>query len=125
MDSLPQDVIQPLELLIYVSLVLVSITGIFLIKLLIDTSSLVSSLQNFITVTQAELEPTIKEINGTLTNINQISSRLNDQINNINSGLEKGGRLISDKSLQAFQKLRVVGASLKEGFISIVNVLLK
>lgn len=125
MDSLPQDVIQPLELLIYVSLVFVLITGVFLIKLLLDTSNLVNSLQDFVKVTQAELEPAIKEINGTLTNINNISSRINNQFNSFNNGLEKGGQLLTEHSVKAYKKLKVVGTQLKDGIISVANVFFK
>lgn len=125
MDSLPQNVIQPLELLIYVSLVLVLIIGVFLIKLLLDMSNLVNSLQDFVKVTQAELEPAIKEINGTLTNVNKISSRITDQIDGINSGLEKGGRIISDSSIKAYQKLKVAGSRAKESLIALANVFFK
>ena len=125
MDSLPQTVIQPLELLIYVSLVLILITGVFLIKLLLDMSNLVNSLQDFLKVTQAELEPAIKEINGTLTNINKISSQINNQIDNINIGLEKGGRILSDSSIKAYEKLKVVGSQAKDGLLSLINTFLK
>jgi len=125
LDSLPQDIMQPLELLIYVSLVLLLITGVFLIKLLLDMSNLVNSLQDFIKVTQAELEPAIKEINGTLTNINNISASINNQFNNFNSGLEKGGRLISENSAKAYKKLKVVGSQIKESIISLSDVFFK
>ncbi len=125
MDSLPQDIMQPLELLIYVSLVLILITGVFLIKLLLDMSNLVNSLQDFVKVTQAELEPAIKEINGTLTNINNISSSINNQFNNFNSGLEKGGQLISENSAKAYKKLKVVGSQVKESIIALSDVFFK
>ena len=125
MDSLPQNVIQPLELLIYVSLVLLLIIGVFLIKLLLDTSNLVNSLQSFIKVTQAELEPAIKEINGTLANINNISSNLSNQINNINNNLDKGGRILSDSSERAYKRLKIFGSSVKEGVLSVIDVLFR
>ncbi len=125
MDTIPQALMQPLELFVYVSLVLVLITGIFLIKLLLDTSNLVNSLQDFIKVTRVELEPAIREINGTLTNINNISSRINSQVDNINSGLEKGGRLISDNSAKVYKNARVMGSQLKETLISVARVLFK
>ena len=125
MDTLSQAVIQPLELLIYVSLVLILIIGIFLIKLLLDMSNLVNSLQDFIKVTRTELEPAIREINGTLANINKLSTRLNSQIDNINNGLERGGRVISDASMSACQKLKNAGIQAKDMFLSLVSAFVK
>lgn len=122
MDSLPQAVVQPLELLIYISLVLVLVIGIFLIKLLLDVSSLVNSLQNFLKVTQAELEPTIREINSTLTNINSISSNISNQVNNINVGLEKGGRILSDSSARVLERIKDISLNVKDNLTSVISV---
>lgn len=119
------DVAESLQVLIYVSLALILIIGIFLIKLLLDTSNLVNSIQDFVKVTQSELEPTIKEIQGTLVNINSISSNVNRQVSSLSNGLEKGGRIVSDSAEKAFRQLMITGTYAKEGLLSVINALLK
>jgi len=125
LDTLPQTVAEPLQILIYISIVLLLIIGIFLIKLLLDTSNLVNSLQDFIKVTHAELEPAIKEINGTLSNINNISSSVNNQLNSLNVGLEKGGRILSESGDKAYKQLKVAGDYAKEGLFAVIKAFLK
>lgn len=125
METLPQTVTDPLQILIYISIVLILVIGIFLIKLLLDTSNLVNSVQDFIKVTHTELEPAIKEFNGTLTNINNISTSVNNQLNSINTGLEKGGKIISESAEKAGKQLKVVGGYAKEGLFAVLKSLLK
>jgi len=124
LEILTQNVAESLQVLIYVSIVLILIIGIFLIKLLLDASNLVKSMQDFIKVTHAELEPAIKEFQGTLANINSISSNVNSQISSLNSGLEKGSRFVSESSSKAYKKLKVAGTCVKEGLFSVVKVFL-
>lgn len=123
MESLPQNIVQPLQLLIYVSTTLLIITGVFLIKLLLDASNLLKSMQDFVTVTQSELEPAIKEISNTLTNITNISSKINIQLACINNGLEKSGRIFSEVSGKAGKNLKVLGEKAKEGLFTLKDML--
>ena len=81
MESVTHSIQQPLDFLIYTSVVLIIITGVFLIKLLIDLRRLTKSCDGFVQATQVELEPVIKELKTTLVNINQLSSNLTDQLN--------------------------------------------
>ena len=125
MENLPQNVAQSLEILIYISIVLILITGVFLIKLLLDMSNLVKSLQDFIKITQAELEPAIKEIQNTLVNVANISSNASNQVNNINNGLQKGGIFISDSAKEAYKRLQVASLGIKKSLTSAINTFLK
>lgn len=119
------NVAESLQVLIYVSIVLILIIGIFLIKFLLDASNLIKSIQDFVKVTQTELEPTIKEIHGTLTNINSISSNVDKQISSFSNGLEKGGQVVSESVDKAYKQLKVAGLYAKEGLLTAINTFLK
>lgn len=118
MESLSQSLHQPLELLIYTSVVLIIIIGVFLIKLLIDLSGLINSMQDFIKATQAELEPAIREIKATLVNINQISSNVSNRINNMNEGIKKGLQTVLEVSTIVGKQALVVGEALGKKLMS-------
>lgn len=124
MNSIPQNVAEPLEILIYVTIFLMLIIGGFLIKLLLDTSNLVTSIQDFIKATQAELEPTIREIQGTLSNINSISANVNNHLNSINDGVEKGGKFVADSLGRAGDRLKVVKNFARDGLLALLEKLL-
>lgn len=116
---------QPLEFLIYTSVVLIIITGVFLIKLLIDLSGLVNSLQNFVKATQEELEPTIKEIKTTLVSINQLSLNVSSQLNNMNIGIKKGAKAFLGAGAiigsQAKEVGKYIGKNLLSGFYLLLS----
>ena len=129
MESLTQSIQQPLEFLIYTSVVLIIITGVFLIKLLIDLSGLAISMQNFVKATQEELEPTIKELKNTLVNINRLSSNVTDQLNNMNIGVKKGakavleaGAVIGSRAKDVGKILgKIIGKNLLSGFYLLMS----
>lgn len=125
MESLSQSIHQPLEFLIYTSIVLIIITGVFLIKILIDLSGLVKTVQDFVQATQTELEPTIREIKATLVNINQISSSVSNQISDINSKLKKGAKTVLDATAFISSRTKdfskIARKALKEGFYLLLN----
>ena len=126
MESLSQSIHQPLEFLIYTSIILLIITGVFLIKLLIDLSGLVKTMQGFVKVIQEELEPVIKEIKTTLININQISSNVVDQVNNMNSGIKKGANAVLDATAvigsRAKEVGKIIGKNLLSSFYLLMNL---
>jgi len=126
LESLSQSIHQPLEFLIYTSIILLIITGVFLIKLLIDLSGLVKTMQGFVKVIQEELEPVIKEIKTTLININQISSNVVDQVNNMNSGIKKGANAVLDATAvigsRAKEVGKIIGKNLLSSFYLLMNL---
>lgn len=125
MESLTQSIQQPLEFLIYTSVVLIIITGVFLIKLLIDLSGLVKSMQDFVKATQEELEPTIREIKATLVSINQISSNVSSQLNNMNVGIKKGAKAVLEAGAvigsRAKDVGKIIGKNLLSGFYLLIS----
>jgi len=129
LESLTQSIQQPLEFLIYTSVVLIIITGVFLIKLLIDLSGLAKSCDDFVQATQGELEPVIKELKTTLVNINQLSSNVTDQLNNMNIGVKKGAKAVLEASAVIGSRAKdvgkilgkVIGKNLLSGFYLLMN----
>jgi predicted PurR-regulated permease PerM len=73
----------------YSSSVILIITGVFLIKLLIELSSLAQSLQKTSFILNEELEPTIAELQTALKNINAVATSADEKVevlkNNISS----------------------------------------
>jgi predicted PurR-regulated permease PerM len=124
LNTIPPNVAEPLAILLYVTIVLFVIIVGFLLKLLLDTSHLVNSLQDFIKATQTELEPALREVHGTLCNINSISSSVNNQLNSINDGVEKGGKLVVDSLDRAGRRLKVVGNYARDGLLTILEKML-
>ncbi|OGH95545.1 MAG: hypothetical protein A2039_08330 [Candidatus Melainabacteria bacterium GWA2_34_9] len=112
MESLTQSIHYPLQLLIYASVFFIITIGVFLIKLLIDLSGLAKSCDEFVQTTQGELEPVIKELKTTLVNINQISSNLSSQLNNMNVGIKKGAKAVLEASTIIGSRARDVGKNI-------------
>jgi len=125
LESLTQSIHQPLEFLIYTSVILLIITGVFLIKLLIDLSGLAKSCDNFVQATQGELEPVIKELKTTLVNINQISSNVTNQVNNMNVGIKKGAKIVLETSAVIADRAKdigkIIGKNLLSGFYLLIS----
>jgi len=124
LNTLAASIYQPLEFLIYTSIILLIIIGVFLIKLLVDFSSLLKCSQDFIKATQAELEPTIKEIHATLININNISSNVNSQLNSINDGVRKGAKYLSEVAALVGDKAKNAGGLIKKNLLSGIYLLM-
>ena len=118
MESLTQSIHYPLQLLIYTSVFFVIIIGVFLIKLLIDLSGLAKSCDDFVQATQVELEPVIKELKTTLVSINQVSSNLSNQINNMNIGIKKGAKAVLEASTIIGSRAKDVGISIGKNLLS-------
>jgi len=118
LESLTQSIHYPLQLLIYTSVFFVIIIGVFLIKLLIDLSGLAKSCDDFVQATQVELEPVIKELKTTLVSINQVSSNLSNQINNMNIGIKKGAKAVLEASTIIGSRAKDVGISIGKNLLS-------
>jgi methyl-accepting chemotaxis protein len=125
---LAQYIHQPLEFLIYTTIILFIITGGFLIKLLIDLSGLVGTMQIFVKSMQTELEPTIKEIKATLENINTIAANVSNNIDNLNKGVQKSTKAASETvaviSQRAFEAGKIIAKTIiRPGFGLLWDVL--
>jgi len=118
LETLSLTLQQPLEFLIYTSIIFIIIIGVFLIKLLIDLSGLVNAAQSFLQVTQKELEPAIAELKQTLTSINKVSSNITNQFSGVNDGLQKGTKAFFETAVMLAGKTagigEMIGKNLKE-----------
>lgn len=125
MEILSLSIKLPLEVLIYTSVFFITITGVLLIKLLIDLLGLVGTLDNFIKATQGELEPTIQELKTALANINLIASNVSSQINNVNINVQKGAQAVLETAVivgsRAISIGKSLGKNLKESFYLLLN----
>jgi len=115
LESLSLNIQQPLVLLIYTTTIILIIVTVFLVKLLVDLTSLAKSMQGLAGSVKHELEPTIKELKRALININSVTSSADFQVNNINNRLNKGLDIISTSTKGIFGRARILTSSLKNG----------
>ena len=76
-----------ITLIIFV--IILSIAGIFLIKLLIDLSKLVLNIDEATTIVKHELEPTLTELKETLQKLNSIAGTTSNQVENLKNIIGK------------------------------------
>ena len=69
--------------------VVLTVAGCFFIKLLIDVSRLINTVDETTTIIKHELEPTIEELKQTLKNLNSIASATDKQVVNVKNAVEK------------------------------------
>lgn len=120
-----ENIQQPLQFMVYATIVMLAFISVFLIKLLIDLSNLAKSLQILITIFKKEIEPTIKELKYTLANINSIALSMDGKVNKINNAFNSGFNAVSDSAEDIVNKAKVVASSVKEGLLTGLKVLLE
>jgi len=125
LETLSLTLQQPLEFLIYTSIIFMIIIGVFLIKLLIDLSGLVNTAQSFLQVTQKELEPAISELKQTLTSINNVSSNITNQFSGMNSGLQKGAKAFVETAALLVGKTAGIGEMFGKNLKETIYLLFK
>jgi len=81
--------------------------------------------KDFARIINTELEPTLKELQTTLININNISSNVNSQLNGLNDGIRKSTRYLSDLAVVIGCKAKtageVVGKNILSGLYLLTN----
>lgn len=115
MDSLSQNAQHSIEFLIYTSTFLLIVIGVVLIKLMLDISSLVKSLQRMLLILKPELGPTIKELKRALINVNSIASRTDSQFKDINNAISNTISAFTGSSQSLASKAKVAFSTLKKG----------
>lgn len=68
--------------LLFLIIAVIIVLG-FLIKLIIDSIKLVQNIDETTTIVKNEIEPTLKELNKTLENINSLTNDTDNKINQI------------------------------------------
>ncbi|MFH0702524.1 MAG: hypothetical protein V2B14_03170 [bacterium] len=125
MENLSQNIQQPLMLLLYSTVVMLIIITVFMVKLLNDLSNLAKSLQNITVTIDRELEPTIKELQNALSNINSLSSNVGIRVNDLNNTFSNGLNALSDSTVGIYSKSKIILSSLKQGIITGLGIFLK
>lgn len=125
MENLSQNIQQPLEFMIYTTIVMFIFISVFLVKLLIDLSNLAKSLQLLTVFFKKEIEPTLKELKYTLSNINSVALNMDGKVNTINSAFNTSFNAVSDSAESLAIKAKVLGSSLKQGLLAGFKVLLE
>lgn len=125
MEHLSQNIQQPLEFMIYTTIVMFIFISVFLIKLLIDLSNLVKSLQILSNLFKREIEPTLKELKYTLANINSIALSMDGKVSKINDALNTGMNAFSDSAENIANRTKIVFSSVKEGLLAGLKILLE
>lgn len=106
---------QSLEFLIYATIIMLIIVSVFLVKLLVDLSSLIKSLQNILSIVKHDLGPTIKEFKRALININSIASTTDNQFKDINKVISSAISAFSGSGQNLSSKAKLVFSSLRKG----------
>ncbi len=73
---------QGLIILVFTSIVVLIVLTVFIVRVLINMFKLTKNLDNTTTILNNELEPTIKELNQVLTNVNKFANSADTQMNN-------------------------------------------
>ena len=117
MENLSTSIQQPLEFLIYSTIIMFIIITVFLVKLLADLSSLTKSLQSLTSAVRHELEPTLKEFQRALKNINSLANGADKQVNNLNKSLNLGIDVLSSSTVDILGKAKILTSALKQGLL--------
>lgn len=125
MENLSQNIQQPLEFMMYATFIMFIFISVFFIKLLMDLSNLAKSVELFTIFFKKEIEPTLKELKCTLSNINSVALNMDGKVSNLNSALNTSFNAVSDSAENFAIKAKVIGASLKHGLLTGLKVLLE
>lgn len=105
--------------------IILIVVGGFLIKLLIDLSSLTKNIDETTTIVKSEIEPTLKEFNNALKSINSIAQNADKQVDSLSKLFENvlgSGALIFTKAKKLSGGL-IKG--LVQGLVSLIKMFIK
>lgn len=105
--------------------IILIVVGGFLIKLLIDLSSLTKNIDETTTIVKSEIEPTLKEFNNALKSINSIAQNADKQVDSLSKLFENvlgSGALIFTKAKKLSGGL-IKG--LVQGLVSVIKMFIK
>ena len=105
---------QGLIILVFTSIVVLVVLSIFLVKVLLNVLKLTKNLDETTTIINNELEPTIKELNQVLINVNKIADSADSSITNVKSVLST----VLGATGTVVNGLKSVSGSFLKGFIS-------
>lgn len=107
-----------LTFLIFTTSILVIVLASFLIKLLIDLSKLINNLDETTTVVKTQLEPTLKELQGTLQSLNSLADSADKQVVNVKKVLSA----IMSTGNGLLSKMKLLSGSFANGILAGLKV---
>lgn len=110
-----------LTILIYATIIVLVILGVFLAKLFYDLSKLAQTAQSTSEIIQTELEPTLKELREAAGSLKSIASSADTNI----SGLKKAISNAFDTSFQVGHKMKGLMAGLVKGLCAGLKIFKK
>ena len=125
MDTSQIALNQGLTFLAWATGVIFIVIGAFLVKLIIDLSSLAKNMDDTTTLVKTEIEPALKELNTTLQAINSVVKSTDKQVDKFKGALEN----LLGMSTVAVTKAKVISGGLAKGllkgFSTMVNLFSK
>lgn len=102
--------------LVFVTIIFIVVVGIFLVKLLIELSSLTKNLDDTTTLVKQEIKPTLKELQTALESINNIANSADKQFDTVKKMLTS---VLGASTLFISQMRNLSGGFLKGVFTGI------
>lgn len=112
---------QGLIILVFTSIVVLVILTVFAVRVLINAAKLTENLNKTADVLNTELEPTIKELNQVLTNVNKIANSADAQVTNVKKLL---ARVLGVAGV-AIGGMKTLSGSFFKGFFSALKLFTK
>lgn len=112
---------QGLIFLVFTTIVVLLVVSVYLVKFLINLANLTKNLDETTVIVKEELEPTIKELNKVLVNVNKVAEGADLQMHNAKKLLSK----LLGVTGTALGGLKTIGGSFVKGFFSAIKFFLK
>ncbi len=112
---------QGLIILVFTTIVVLVVLTIFVVRVLINMFKLTESLDKTTEIINTEIEPTIKELNQVLNNVNKLAESADTQMTNAKQGLAK----ILGVAGIALGGLKSFSGSFLKGFSSAMKLFIK
>ena len=109
---------QGLIILVITTAVVIAVLAVYIVRVLISMHKLTTKLEETTTIVNNELEPTIKELNQVLINVNKIAGSADAQMTNVKQVLAK---ILGALSL-ALGGLKTFSGSFFKGFASAIKL---
>ena len=104
---------------------IIVVVGGFLVKLLIDLSTLTKNVDETTTIVKSELEPTLQELNTALKSINSIAQNADKQVHSLSKTFEN----VLGASAGIFSKAKDLSGGLvkgiTKGLVTVIKMFIK
>ena len=121
MGNLSLELHQALIVFIYFTIALMSVVTVFLVKLLVNTTALIKSLDNLTISIKQELEPTLQEFKKALELVNSVAFGAENHVDS----LKKVALSFVESTLGIFGKAKGASSSLFDGIAAGIAILNK